>query len=110
VVETDGISFLPTLLGKTNSQKKHPSLYWEFNEKKGPMQAIRFGNWKAIRTWNKELQNMGKMQLFNLENDLGEQVDVSSKYSEICQRALKIFEESRTEHPEWPLKPIKPNP
>lgn len=110
VVETDGISFLPTLLGKTNSQKKHSSLYWEFNEKKGPMQAIRFGNWKAIRTWNKELQNMGKMQLFNLENDLGEQVDVSSKYSEICQRALKIFEESRTEHPEWPLKPIKPNP
>lgn len=31
-IQTDGISFLPTLLGK-GKQKEHEYLYWEFHEK-----------------------------------------------------------------------------
>ena len=38
--DTDGISFLPTLLGK--KQKKHKFLYWEFPGYKG-QQAVRMG-------------------------------------------------------------------
>ena len=45
---TDGISYLPTLVGE--KQIKHDYLYWEFPEKqyKG-QQAIRTDNWKGIK-------------------------------------------------------------
>ncbi len=42
----DGFSMLPALLGK--EQSSHEYLYWEFYER-GFQQAIRYGNWKAIR-------------------------------------------------------------
>jgi len=48
----DGISFLPTLRGET--QEEHPFLYWEFPAYKG-QQAVRFGNWKAVRQRMQEL-------------------------------------------------------
>ncbi|HRF19475.1 MAG TPA: sulfatase-like hydrolase/transferase, partial [Chitinophagaceae bacterium] len=44
---TDGISFLPELLGKATIQKKHPYLYFEYPENGGQV-AIRMGKWKAI--------------------------------------------------------------
>ena len=43
---TDGISFLPTLLGK-GKQREHDYLYWEFHESGGKI-AVRKDNWKAI--------------------------------------------------------------
>ena len=43
---TDGISFVPALLGK--EQKQHPYLYWEFYER-GYSQAVRMGNYKGVR-------------------------------------------------------------
>ena len=42
----DGISVVPTLLGR--AQKTHEFLYWEFFER-GFQQAVRHGDWKAIR-------------------------------------------------------------
>ena len=45
---TDGISFLPTLLGKSKKQKQHEYLYWEFPGGGGQI-AIRTGDWKGIR-------------------------------------------------------------
>jgi len=44
----DSVSFVPTLRGDDSSQKQHEYLYWEFYEQ-GSRQAVRFGNWKAIR-------------------------------------------------------------
>ncbi len=43
----DGISFLPTLLGK-KKQAKHEYLYWEFHEQGGKV-AVRMENWKAVK-------------------------------------------------------------
>src|SRR5690606_32767743 len=43
----DGLSFLPTLLGRGN-QRNHEYLYWEFPEYAG-QQAVRIGDYKAIR-------------------------------------------------------------
>lgn len=42
---TDGISFLPELLGK--KQNKHDFLYWEFPDS-GGQKAVRMGKWKGI--------------------------------------------------------------
>jgi len=45
-VITDGISYLPALEGRP--QPEHDYLYWEFHEL-GKKQAVRKGNWKAVR-------------------------------------------------------------
>ena len=64
----DGISFLPTLLGKTEDQRQHEYLYWEFFEQ-GGKRATRFGKWKAIqRNLKKNLNS--PIQLFDLEADI----------------------------------------
>ncbi|MEZ5164202.1 MAG: arylsulfatase [Fimbriimonadaceae bacterium] len=44
--ESDGVTFLPTLLGKSQPSRNY--IYWEFPSHQGA-QAVRFGNFKAIR-------------------------------------------------------------
>ncbi|MEJ7768073.1 MAG: sulfatase/phosphatase domain-containing protein [Chitinophagaceae bacterium] len=65
----DGISFLPTLLGKKN-QPAHENLYWEFYEQ-GFKQALRKGDWKAVRFYKNGRPDHTK--LYNLKEDLGEE-------------------------------------
>ena len=65
--QTDGISFLPTLLNKGN-QKEHEFLYWEFHEGGGRL-ALREGDWKMVVL---DATSEEKVELYNLANDLGE--------------------------------------
>ena len=85
--KNDGISYLPTLLGK--KQKQHKYLYWEFPET-GGQQAIRMGKWKGIRT-NLHAGNM-KIQLYNIEQDKLEMNDLSSLNPEIIKKIALIFQ------------------
>jgi arylsulfatase A-like enzyme len=91
----DGISFLPTLLGK--QQKSHDYLYWEFHEK-GYKQAVRQGNYKAV------LNNFGKLELYDLEADLGEHNDIAGRHANIVARMETIMKSARTDSKEWPIK------
>jgi len=85
--DIDGISFLPTLLGKGN-QEKHEFLYWEFPES-GGQQAVRMGKWKGIR---KDIDNDNlRIQLYNLEEDIRELNDVSFANPKIVQEIEAIF-------------------
>jgi arylsulfatase A len=71
--ETDGISYLPELLGK--QQKEHESLYFEFHEL-GGKQAIIEGDWKLIRlNVNDSLRTI--TELYNLKNDSSEQENLA---------------------------------
>ena len=98
-VETDGISFLPTLKGKAKKQKEHAYLYWEFNEGRGPIQAIRKDQWKLIKFYGKTAE------LYNLDDDISEQNNISEKYPDKTKELLKLMNSARTEHPEFPLEP-----
>ena len=82
----DGISFKNTLLNK--KQKAHDFLYWEFPSYKG-QQAVRIGKWKGIRK-NIFDGNM-KIELYNLENDLGEENDLSKDHPDIIKRIERIM-------------------
>jgi len=98
----DGISFLPTLLGKQAEQKKHRYLYWEFSEK-GGKRASRFGKngrWKAIQL---DLMKTppGEIKLFDLENDPAERKNVAEAHPELVGEAAKIFEEAHTPSEIW---------
>ena len=87
---TDGISFVPTLLGDDSRQEKHPHLYWEFSEK-GGKQAVLKDNWKAVRLdWNKNPD--GPLQLFNLSDDPAEENDVASANREIVAMMKDIMQ------------------
>lgn len=98
---TDGISFVPALTG--GAQKSHPYLYWEFNEKTGPMQAIRFGNWKAMRHWDFKGEKLGPIKLYDLAKDPAEEKDLAAANPEVMERAETYLKTARTEHPEFPL-------
>lgn len=90
--ETDGISILPTLLGKNRKQKKHEYLYWEYPEA-GGQKAVRMGKWKAFV---KNIRKGGrKIELYDLESDPREQHDVAEQHPKVVEKVLEIF---RTEH------------
>src|SRR5690606_38623078 len=46
---TDGVSFLPTLVGRPEGQRSAGTLYWEHFGLCGGQQALRSGRWKAVR-------------------------------------------------------------
>jgi len=79
----DGISFLPTLLGKPAEQKQHDYLYWELNEKGGSVAVTRWP-WKAVRTDVVENRN-APWQLYNLESDPEEKSDVAGQHPDIIK-------------------------
>lgn len=83
----DGISFLPTLLGKDN-QKEHEFLYWEYPAS-GGQQAVRMGKWKGIR--KNIFKDSLRVQLYNLEEDIQELNDISAQHPEIVQQIETIF-------------------
>lgn len=90
----DSLSFLPALLGRT--QAVHDFLYWEFFEQSG--QAVRFGDWKAIR----RPMFTGKIALYNLKADLAEQHDVAGVHPDLVAQATKYMEQSHVPSPLWP--------
>ncbi len=79
----DGVSFLPTLLGR-NSQKNHDHLYWEYHSR--PSQAVRMGAWKAVRFRG---QNQDRIKLYNLKEDPGEKMDVADNHPEIIAEMMQ---------------------
>ncbi len=92
----DGISFLPTLLGK-GSQLKHDHMYWEFYERNG-RQAVLRGKWKAVRLNVHEGPNQ-PVQLYNLEVDPGETTDVSAANPQIVQELTDLIDAAHVPSP-----------
>jgi arylsulfatase A len=93
-IETDGISMVPTLLGK-KPQKPHEYLYWEFHEGGGKL-AVRKGYWKGIKL-NYANNPDAKMLLFNLSTDLREENNIAEEYPEIVIELENIMKEARVE-------------
>ena len=93
--DTDGISMVPALLGKT--QKQHEYLYWEFHER-GFRQAIRMGDWKGVR-----LAKGAEIELYDLAKDLGEENNIADGHPDVVSKIERLMETARTESKEFPL-------
>jgi len=85
---TDGISMVPTLLGK-GAQKKHEYLYWEL----GGRYALRMGKWKAV------IDKKNNFELFDLSKDIGEQDDIAAQHTGLVKKVRAIMKASHTETP-----------
>jgi arylsulfatase A-like enzyme len=83
----DGISFLPTLLGK-GEQPQHEYLYWEDNAFK----AVRMENWKAIRLYRRDKP----WELYDLSQDIGETDDVAEQFPTILAKLIGLAEQAHT--------------
>lgn len=92
-IDTDGISFLPTLMG-AEEQPAHPYLYWEFHEQ-GGKQAVRMGNWKGVRL-NVGYPSKTIFELYDLSTDIHEDNDVASAHPEIVARISELMDSVRT--------------
>ena len=101
VPPSDGISFLPALLGNDREQKKHEYLYWEFTET-GAEQAIIRDEWKLI-----SFPVQSKKELYNLKDDPGEINDLSSQYPGRVKELDELFNYAHTQSDEFKLKSEK---
>lgn len=94
----DGVSMVPTLTGDGGPQQEHEFLYWEFHEGDASKQAVRMGDWKAVR-----LAPNAPLELYNLADDLSEEHDVAAAHSEIIEKISEYLQTARTESEHWPL-------
>lgn len=93
--QIDGLSFLPTLLGRAGEQVCHQYLYWEWQRydwgkrrgvEGGLMQAVRRGDWKAVKK-----SASSPLELYDLSKDLGETEDLAARHPSIARELMELM-------------------
>jgi arylsulfatase A-like enzyme len=90
----DGVSLVPTLVGRSEEQEPHEYLYWEFQGR----QAVRLGTWKAYRR-----PPEGPIELYDLAADIGETTDIAAAHPDVVARVAELMDLARTESDLFPL-------
>ncbi|MCE5205420.1 MAG: arylsulfatase [Porphyromonadaceae bacterium] len=100
IEDTDGVSFLPTLLGNTDKQKKHDYLYWEFSNG-GGQYAIRMGDLKGVRM-NVKDNNESHWEIYNVTTDPSESKNIAENHPRLIQKFNQITKKrTPSVFPEW---------
>lgn len=97
----DGISMLPEIEGK-GKQAEHDYLYWEFHER-GGKQAVMKGKWKLLKQ-NIEKPGATTWELYNLNEDPTESMNVISQYPKIVAELQKAIKANYTPSDTYPFK------
>ena len=93
--KTDGISFLPTLLGNDQAQQQHKYLYWEIYETK-PRCAVRYQHWKGVVA---DMRQGLKVELYDVNQDESEQTNVAAEHPEVVKEIQQMMMESHVPNP-----------
>ena len=99
-VTTDGVSLVSFLQGGPAPKREY--FYWELHEGR-PIQAIRFGDWKAVRNGP-----AAPLELYDLKNDVGETTDLAAQQPDLVARAEELLKAARVEDPNWPFEDRRP--
>lgn len=81
--QTDGLSFLPTLLDQPH-QQSHSYLYWEY----GNQTAVRMNKWKAV------VRGRDDWELYDLSTDIGEKRDIATGHPDTLSQIVSLALES----------------
>lgn len=93
--KTDGLSLVSFLKGGPAPKREY--FYWELHEAKS-IQAIRFGDWKAVRNGPS-----APIELYDLKADSGEKNDLAAAKPELVAKAEALMKAARTDDPNWPM-------
>ncbi|MEI6176700.1 MAG: arylsulfatase [Verrucomicrobiota bacterium] len=94
--KTDGLSLVTFLKG--GPAPKRDSFYWELHEGNRPTQAIRFGDWKAVKNGPK-----AAIELYDLAKDPAESNNLAAANPEVVTKAAALMKASHSDDPNWPL-------
>ena len=94
----DGISYLPTLRGQADQQRRHEYLYWASVE--GPQSVgVRYGKWKLVRYKPRKQQantpptesTPPDWRLYDLTTDIGEQINLADKFPNVVAKIQSLL-------------------
>ncbi|MGH8018281.1 MAG: sulfatase-like hydrolase/transferase [Opitutaceae bacterium] len=83
----DGENPLPVLTGRTK-ESPHETFFFQFREQA----ALRWGDWKIIRTAPDQ-----PWQLYNLEKDIGETTNLAARHPDLVEKLSARFSEIQKE-------------
>ena len=93
----DGFSLVSFLRGGSAPTREY--FYWELHEQQRAIQAVRFGDWKAVRNGPST-----PIELYDLKTDPGETKDLAGQKPDLVARAEALMTSARTDDPNWPLR------
>jgi arylsulfatase A-like enzyme len=94
--DPDGLSLVSFLLGGPAPKREY--FYWELHERQS-LQAVRFGDWKAVRDEPSSL-----IELYDLKTDPGEMKNMAAENPDLVTRAEALMKAAHSEDPNWPLR------
>jgi len=96
----DGKDITPLILGETEAKTPHEVFYYYFMSQ---LQAVRSGKWKLFLPfkerqygWLRKLQK-AEAELFDLETDPAESINVIDKYPDVARKLMEYAEEARAD-------------
>ena len=93
---TDGRSLVAFLKGGPAPRREF--FYWELHETQKPLQAVRFGDWKAVKNGPQ-----AALELYHLAADPGEKSNLAAQQPERVAKAAALMHSAHTDDPNWPL-------
>ncbi len=96
--DIDGVTILPALLGRVGEQPARTPMYWEL----GAQQAIRIGDWKLVRRWDRKTKTVRNTQLFNLADDRNETDNLADERPDIRDHLIEAMRRHRTPSVDFP--------
>jgi arylsulfatase A-like enzyme len=95
----DGYSLVSFLKGGAAPKREY--FYWELHES-GSIQAVRFGNWKAVKNGPSS-----PIELYDLGKDAGETANLAADRPELVAKAESLMKQARVDDPNWPMQDRK---
>ena len=93
---TDGLSLVSFLKGGPAPQRE--CFYWELHESQQPLQAVRFGDWKAVKNGPQ-----AALELYDLAADPSEKTNLAAQKPDLVAKAAALIKSAHTDDPNWPL-------